>query len=795
VIAGSGLITGGYLASIASRVVTSDFNWVETEIVALACGVIALGLAIRGRVRAAGALAIIVVWAELHVSMLFADPSSAIFSGLAVFPLLVVGAGLFFGGPVAMTVAVVSSATAPLAIVGAYARHDIATSVIPFPIHAVTILAVCMIGAAMLVWIGVQSFATVQRAREAEARKYALLVDSAPYGIVLVNQAGRVEALNPAAETLLRRPAPDVLGRPFGEVLGPVAAQIEQVLAPADDRTQADVTLSHADGQRFVEASGSRTVLGDGTDGVLILLRDVTERREVERRAVQLGRMLDQAPFEVYVFDGDTLRIRFANSGARRNLGYDAAAVPSLTVTDMMPTLTRSDVRGLVTDLSSQASHTVPLVGRHHRRDGSNYPVEGAFHLVSFDGESAVAYFATDVSERAAAEEEQERLRARVRLAERFEAIQQLAGGISHEFNNLLMSVGGHAEMIAEFADEERVRGWAARIQVAQKRGANLIRRLQGLARTEVAQPQPLSVKDTLAEFLPVLDRTLGPTVRVTLEAAGYDVVLMDRAQLEQVVLHLATNARDAMPEGGVVAITINGPDGSEGEVELAVRDTGRGMTPDVAQRAFDPFFSAKPRGEATGLGLTTVRSILTQVGGHIELDSRPSAGTVARVRLAVTAQQPHAPRRTPEGVTIPMVAGASGDILVVDDEPDARAVVTHALTRAGYQVRSVGTAEEGLAWLTERHGDVDLVLTDIALPGMTGFALGAEVQARYAALRVLYMSGYAADHVAGAPPGFDAVSELLVKPFSTERLLATVRFALERRGREPSVSERPADG
>lgn len=788
---GAALVVVGYLTSIGTRLAIGELQWIGTEVGAVAGGLCGLGLALRGRVRAAGVLVLGTVWAELHVSMLPAiAPSVAFLGGMPVFPLLIVATGLFFGGGAAMGVAAVTAVTVPLFVAWAYAINHVSTSVAPFPVQPLAVLAVTMLAAATLVWLGMRSFESLRQARETEARKYALLVDHAPYGVVLLSQAGRIEALNPAAEALLKAPGAGLIGRAFTEVLGAAGPLVEAIVEPAgqEGRRQTELTLGDADGRRYVEASGSRTALDDGTTGALIVLRDVTERREMERHAIQLGRMLDQAPYEIYVFDGDSLRIRFANASARRNLGYGAHEMEALTVTDVMPALTRGDVRRLITDLSSQPNEVVALVAQNRRADGSSYPVEARLHLVSYTGESSVGLFAIDVSERAAAEEEQDRLRVRMQAAQRFEAVQQLAGGISHEFNNLLMSVGGYAEMIAEFASEERVRDWAGRIRVAQQRGAGLIRQLQGLARTEVAQPAPMALGEALREFLPVLERTLGPTMRVELQAAGPDVVLMDRAQLEQVVLHLASNARDAMPGGGTITIAVRGPAGeADGEVELDVRDTGRGMSPEVAARAFDPFFTGKSRGEGTGLGLTTVRSILTQVHGHIELDSTPGVGTVARVRLPQSREPPPTRRRTPEGMAVELVAGASGDILLVEDDADARAVVAHALTRAGYQVRAAGTAEEGLAWLTERQGDVDLVLTDIALPGMTGFALGVEVNARFAPLRVLYMSGYAQEHIAGAPAGFDPVADLLVKPFSTEKLLAAVRFTLERAGQRGS--------
>jgi two-component system cell cycle sensor histidine kinase/response regulator CckA len=786
VVAGSVLVTAGYSISIIQRFIAGQFTGIATEAGALVLGALGLTLALQGRTRLAGALVLGVVWAELHASLVIANPGLTAQSGFPVFPILVVATGLFFGGGAALTMAGVSAVTVPLAVAAAYVVFGVPITAMTFPTHPLTVLDATMIGAALLVRESLRAFDAVLRARVAEAHKYALLVQHAPYGIVLLSQAGRIEALNPAAASLLELPAVEVVGRRFAELLGPAALEAERLMAAPGEgaRAQTELTIARAGGRRFVEASGSRTVLDDGTSGTLVMLRDVTEHRELERHLVQLGRMLDRAPYEVYVFNANTLKIRFTNVAARHALGYQGAELDNLTVGEVLPELTRADVRRVMTDLTGRPDEVVTVAGHHRRKDGTSYPVESRLHVVSLGDEPALGLFAVDVSARVAAEDAQERLRGRMLQAQRLEAVQQLAGGIAHVFNNLLMSMGGHAEMIAELASEERVREWAGRIRAAQERGAGLIRRLNGLARTDVVRPIPLALADALREFLPVLDRTLGPQVHVTLEASGHDVVLMDRAQLEQLVLHLATNARDAMPSGGAIRLVVRGPatlPGDGGDVELEVHDTGRGMSAETVQRAFDPFFSAKKREKSIGLGLTIVRSIVTQAGGQVELESVPEVGTTARVRLPASREPPRRSGAALAEADAEPAASESGGILVVEDDADNREVVAHALARAGYQVRAVPTAEDGLAWLAERQGDVELVLTDIALPGMTGFALGGEVAARFAPLRVLYMSGYAQEHIEGAPDGFDPATDLLVKPFSAEQLLAAVRFALRR--------------
>ena len=782
VIAGAGLVIVGYIASLTIRLVQADLYWISTGFAALAMGVVGLFLAIRGRVRAAALCLIGVVWVQLHLGILL-NSGQRSFSGVPVFPVLVVATGLFFGEGAGLALALTTTITLPAVLmVGVHLYHLPSTSLV-LTLQQVVVLDVTMIGSAILVRQGLRALRHVEAARKTQERQFGLLVAHSPYGIARLDRAGEIESLNPAAETLLGTTEAEAHGRPFTDFLGTPGGHAPSVLPMPDGDAPAltELTLQRPTGRRLVEVSTSRSVGTDGDIGIQVMLRDVTGRREMERHIIQLGRMLDQAPSEVYVFDAETLRLRFANLGARRNLGYEAQELDKLLVTDIAPALTRAELRRLLSDLTMRPNEAVGLTGQHRRKDGSAYPVEARLHQVSFADQPALGLFALDVSERVAMERGQAELRTRMQQAQRFEVVQRLAGGIAHQFNNLLMATGGYADMIAEFAEEPRVREWAERIRVGQQRGADLIRRLQGLARTDVAQPEPLALGETIRTMLPVLERTLGASVHLELSASGNDQVMIDRAQLEQVVLHLTTNARDAMPEGATVTIAIQGPTSPSAgaDVVLEVRDTGSGMTAETLERAFDPFFTKNPGGVGTGLGLTAVRGIITQAGGQVELESTPDIGTVARVRLPLLSESPQ--DTAAEEPASDTIEPTTGTVLVVEDDEDARAVVMHALTRAGYDARAVATAEAALESLTERPGNVDLVLTDIVLSGMTGFALGTEILARFAPLRVLYMSGDPQPHIQGAPPGFNPSSDLLLKPFSADRLLTSVRAALRR--------------
>jgi PAS domain S-box-containing protein len=377
-------------------------------------------------------------------------------------------------------------------------------------------------------------------------------------------------------------------------------------------------------------------------------------------------------------------------------------------------------------------------------------------------------------------------LEEQLRQAQKMEAVGKLAGGIAHDFNNLLTAISGYAESVREaVANDERVRADVNEVLHAADRAAALTRQLLAYSRQQVLTPQVLDLTAVVEQLGGMLRRLIGEDVRLVIRHAAHGAhARVDRSQIEQVILNLVVNARDAMPRGGTLtiatrAVTID--DGLDRErldlepgsyVALSVQDTGVGMDAEVRRRAFDPFFTTKEPGKGTGLGLSTVYGIVRQSGGSTELESVPHAGTTVRVYLPrVTAP----PGPTAEAVAVPVVAGSVGTILVVEDEQLVRNLVSRTLKRAGY---SVLVAEDGLDALTvaRRHtGMIDLMVTDVIMPRMGGRELSERLLRERPGLRVLFVSGYANEllDIAGSlGPG----TEYLQKPFTPSVLLARVR-------------------
>jgi PAS domain S-box-containing protein len=361
--------------------------------------------------------------------------------------------------------------------------------------------------------------------------------------------------------------------------------------------------------------------------------------------------------------------------------------------------------------------------------------------------------------------------------SQRLESVGQLTGGIAHDFNNLLTIIQGNLEVLHE---QPELQGSGAEELLvsamrATKRAGELTSKLLAFSRRQVLQPARIDVSALLDSLADMLRRTLDQRVRIQVDVQQRcPPVLADPSQLESALLNIAINARDAMPEGGVLSFTARSD--ADGSVALAVGDTGSGMSEDVRERAFEPFFTTKAKGRGTGLGLSTVYGFVKQSKGTIELDSAPGHGTTVTLHLPLwrEAEAGAAAAEGAGGAVLPRHL----TLLLVEDEPEVRKVIGNFLSSLGIKFTAVADAEHALAWL-EGDGDVDLLLTDIALgPGMRGTELAGQAQQRDPDLKVLLMSGF-------APELLEADSEqplpweLLRKPCTRDELAAALARAL----------------
>ena len=403
-------------------------------------------------------------------------------------------------------------------------------------------------------------------------------------------------------------------------------------------------------------------------------------------------------------------------------------------------------------------------------------------------------------------QEDRERLRAQLEQAQRLEGLGQLAGGVAHDFNNLIGVILNYAAFVGEEIDTAAATGaghqWTAvaddvgQIRRAAERAAGLTRQLLSFARREVIQPQVVNFNDLLGNMASMLRRTLGADLQlITHLAADLPPVLVDPGQIDQMILNLAVNARDAMPDGGALTITtgsltVDRAFAAEWSSALpghyvcvTIADTGVGMPDDVIKHAFEPFFTTKSKGEGSGLGLATVYGVVTQAEGHVRITSSPGEGTAFTILLPVTTQTPAEAAHTP-----PSRYTAAGEtVLIVEDEEALREVTRRLLTRQGYTVITAGDGAAALDAASAYRGEIDLLLTDVIMPKMLGKEAAARIRRIRPGIRVLYMSGYA-QPVLASQGRLDPDVVLLDKPFTERELLDKVNTALTLETAAPSA-------
>ena len=468
------------------------------------------------------------------------------------------------------------------------------------------------------------------------------------------------------------------------------------------------------------------------------------------------------------------------NSGAEAMYGYTAEEMTGRDVSALYPPERTEELAPILAQIGRgrQVHH---FETQQVRRDGTGIDVSISISPIRGEGGVIVgaAGVMRDVTERNWAEAEQRAAEAGRQQSARIETAARLAGGVGTEFSKLLSSIMGYAASAAEAtAGNPLVRADVAQIQAAAGRAARLTRDLLLFSRREPARPERVDLNAVLASTRDVLQATIGADIELRLITAPYlPTVLADRGQIEQVLVNLALNARDAMPEGGILTFTTGTADLSEApgavwsgtrpglSAKLTVSDTGRGMDAATMSRAFEPFFTTRPPGQGTGLGLSAVYGIVTKAGGGIAIDSQPGLGTSVNIYLpaAYIPAQGSAPMASP---------GTAPTILVVDDQPAVLEVVSRILRHNGYHTLEAGSYEQALSRLSTH--DPDLLLTDSVLGEVPEQTLADRVREIKPGLRILRMSG---THVA-APRG--GGGQVINKPFTAKDLVEKVRAILD---------------
>jgi len=548
------------------------------------------------------------------------------------------------------------------------------------------------------------------------------------------------------------------------------------------------------DGTLFWSEVNLRGARVDGAERVLVVVRDISERKAAEeslrREQAFTEQVVDAIPGIFFVFDREGRYVRWNKVheilfGMQHGYILDTDALSRIHPED------RARVAATIRQIHATGAGEVEARGfvgagpetRHFYLTGRRMDIDGAAYVIGFG---------IDVTARREAEAAQARLEAQLLQAHRLESLGRLTGGIAHDFNNLLTVINGYCDLLlmGGETDAATLRRSLAPIRQAGERAAALTQQLLAFSRKQVAQLQPITINAVVSEVVELSRRLIGENIDLTVEtdpAAGQ--VMADPAQLNQMLMNLVINARDAMPGGGPLTIRTHAArltaeragelTVEPGEyVRLTVADAGGGMDEHVRQHLFEPFFTTKPAGKGTGLGLSTVYGVVKSLQGAIAVESRPGAGTTFEIHLPRLCGEPEAaePASAPSSV----VRGAS-TILVVEDELAVRQFAAAVLTAAGHQVLQAANAEEALLVGAHYSLPIHLLLSDMVMPGLNGRELAARMGPLHPEARVLLVSGYS--EILASDGGLDAGVRYLQKPYTPESLTGAVERILSAGG------------
>jgi two-component system cell cycle sensor histidine kinase/response regulator CckA len=632
---------------------------------------------------------------------------------------------------------------------------------------------------------------------EALRRQYELVLDSIADGVHGIGIDGRITIENQMAEQMFGWGALGLVGRPAHQTVHHSRADgspypveecpVHVTLRDGAIRRVSEDVFWRKDGSSFpVEylVAPMRDAEG-GIAGAVVTFRDTTARRDAERQRraseEQYRLLFDSNPHPMYVFDAGTLAFLAVNDAALKHYGYSreellGMSIGGLGAPEDLPALIDL-ICGVPTDGASSANLGVRA---HRRQGGLMAQMEIACSRLSFEGHDALLCLAIDVTEK-------ENLHAQLLQSQKMESVGRLAGGIAHDFNNLLGVILGYGALLLGKAEPGPNRAKLEQIVKAGERAAGLTRQLLAFSRKQLLQPRILDLNELVVDLEKMLRRLIGEDIQLVTLLQGIGNVRADPGQIEQVIMNLVVNARDSMPRGGQITIQTSSvvldesyaaerPDVRPGPcVMLAVTDTGLGMTPEIMGKIFEPFFTTKGPTEGTGLGLATSDGIVKQSGGHIAVESERGRGSTFRVYLPRIDGQ-----ILRDAASAELRPRGTETILIAEDEPALRALTREVLEEHGYAVIEAGSGDGALRRAEEHSGVIDLLLTDVVMPRMSGRELADRLAQQRPGLRVMFMSGYTDDAV--VRHGVLAPSAAFIqKPFGPESLLAKIREVLER--------------
>jgi two-component system cell cycle sensor histidine kinase/response regulator CckA len=563
---------------------------------------------------------------------------------------------------------------------------------------------------------------------------------------------------------LVGSPSPSWLGVPLKTPTATIGVLVVQHYATENAYDQRDL--------EFLDSVGGHIALA-------------IERRRAEdalSKSESMFRLLfAHNPLPTWVFDSETLRFLQVNDAAVNQYGYSREEFESMNVADICHAAEYGHFLESLRQLKSRSRYK--MLSKHVAKDGHAIEAELIAHQLDYNGRAVHLVVAQDIGERHQLEEQ-------LRQAQKMEAVGRLAGGVAHDFNNLLMVIKGHTELLMNvLPPSDAAARKIEQIDRAADRATSLTRQLLAFSRMQVLQPRVLNLNTVVEDMGKLIQRLIGEDLELVLRLSPeLGAIRADASQVEQIIMNLAVNSRDAMPHGGRLLIETSNaeldrnysnarPVVTPGPyVLLAVSDSGMGMDQETQARIFEPFFTTKEQGKGTGLGLSTVYGVVKQSGGFIWVYSEVGKGTCFKIYLPRVDQPVEGIGAKPPRAEAPR---GTETVLLAEDEQDVRELAREFLESGGYTVIEATNGQDALRLAARHEGQIDLLVTDMVMPGMSGQHLAARLQQEHAGLAVIYMSGYS-EHAATESTHSTLNATLLTKPFSRNAILRTVRESLD---------------
>lgn len=632
---------------------------------------------------------------------------------------------------------------------------------------------------------------TDQKLAEQEVRlseeKYRSLMEVLP-AAVLIKTDGRISYCNPFLSRLLGFESPDhLIGKTPFEIYAPefhdqIRQRMDLILKTQQPFHPIEVRLRRVDGSTIPVTSVATPITYAGRTDLLVVLTDLTERE----RSFDFLRSVLTSLNDVLITIDEWGTIILVSHSIQNMFGYEREEVVGQHLRLLMPepyasTHDEAISSYILSRISNVLGKVRELIGK--KKDGTLFPIELTVTEFLLNGRRHFTGIVRDISDR-------RKLEDQLRQSQKMEAVGRLAGGVAHDFNNLLTVINGYSEMVLMQSDPENpIIPWISEIRDAGDRASRMTRQLLSFSRKAIIEPKLINLNELVEELVSLLTRLIGENIRLrVITDPKLSLIMADIGQLEQVIMNLVVNARDAMPDGGNLSITTTNFSLLENQfefsdlplgnyVQLTVSDTGIGIRPEEIDLIFEPFFTTKKVGEGTGLGLSVVHGVVKQEGGGIHVESTPGAGTTFRILFPAAEQ---AEKSLPAHGELESVRG-SETILLVEDDDAVRDVAEQALSAQGYQVLCAQNGTEALRIAEEHRNQIQLIVTDVVMPELGGLDLAESIRAKHPRIAILYVSGYTGENIARRE--IDALKEhFLQKPFTPLGLARKVRSLLDGR-------------